>query len=294
MPVDQLTANQNYQKPYGTNDLAHDVARIRAALDAIDADVADLLSQVVAKAAIDSPVLEGAPEAPTADAGDNSEQIANTAFVAGEIAANALTPSGVQNVANKNLLTNNRIVDVADQTKKLATDISSFTTSTTRTHTYPDDNMNFGSLPAKYAFRRGNILGTVSQTGGTPTGALIETGSNSNGRYARFADGTQICWGALQLDMAIVSRCSGTWTFPAAFVDAAYRVSSEYKPNNGADAVTTVFSDAAPTAREILAPAHGGKTTTTVAIAGNTITGATDFDAGDHLYVDVIAIGRWF
>ena len=38
-----------------------------------------------------------------------------------------------------------------------------------------------------------DILGTVSQAGGVPTGAVIEKGSNSNGEYVRFADGTQIC-----------------------------------------------------------------------------------------------------
>ncbi|MDM2997476.1 MULTISPECIES: hypothetical protein, partial [unclassified Citrobacter] len=38
-----------------------------------------------------------------------------------------------------------------------------------------------------------DILGTVSQSGGVPTGAVIEKGANSNGEYVRFADGTQIC-----------------------------------------------------------------------------------------------------
>lgn len=38
-----------------------------------------------------------------------------------------------------------------------------------------------------------NILGSVSQTAGVPTGAVIERGSNANGEYVRFADGTQIC-----------------------------------------------------------------------------------------------------
>lgn len=36
------------------------------------------------------------------------------------------------------------------------------------------------------------IVGTVSQAGGTPTGAIVETASNANGRYVRWADGTQI------------------------------------------------------------------------------------------------------
>lgn len=39
-----------------------------------------------------------------------------------------------------------------------------------------------------------NLLGAVSQTGGTPTGAVLERGANANGEYLRLADGTQICW----------------------------------------------------------------------------------------------------
>lgn len=41
-----------------------------------------------------------------------------------------------------------------------------------------------------------NILGGVAQVSGVPTGGLIERGSNANGEYVRFADGTQICTGA--------------------------------------------------------------------------------------------------
>lgn len=38
-------------------------------------------------------------------------------------------------------------------------------------------------------YKRSNILGTVSQSGGVPTGAIIERGSNASGEYVRFADG---------------------------------------------------------------------------------------------------------
>lgn len=34
-----------------------------------------------------------------------------------------------------------------------------------------------------------DLLGTVSQSGGVPTGAIIERGSNANGRYVKYADG---------------------------------------------------------------------------------------------------------
>ena len=43
-------------------------------------------------------------------------------------------------------------------------------------------------------FTNHNILGAVSKSGGVPTGALIESGSNANGDYIRFANGMQICW----------------------------------------------------------------------------------------------------
>lgn len=43
-------------------------------------------------------------------------------------------------------------------------------------------------------FHTGNILGPVAQSGGIPTGAIIERGSNANGEFVRFADGTQMCF----------------------------------------------------------------------------------------------------
>ncbi len=59
-----------------------------------------------------------------------------------------------------------------------------------------------------------SILGAVSQSGGVPTGAIIERGSNANGEYTRWADGTRTCtplrW--------TLPASDAPWTFPAAFV----------------------------------------------------------------------------
>ncbi|WP_433766628.1 phage tail protein [Pseudomonas putida] len=70
------------------------------------------------------------------------------------------------------------------------------------------------------------IVGTVSQSGGVPTGAIIENVVNANGRAIKFADGTMICvspqltcpgptvlLGALYISPSVL-----TWTYPAAFV----------------------------------------------------------------------------
>lgn len=50
------------------------------------------------------------------------------------------------------------------------------------------------TLDSYAVYNRGNANGTVSQSGGIPTGALIEYGSNASGEYARFANNVQICW----------------------------------------------------------------------------------------------------
>ncbi len=74
--------------------------------------------------------------------------------------------------------------------------------------TAADSSKLGGQLPSHYAtqsdlasvtpgpefYKRSNILGTVSQSGGVPIGAIIERGSNANGSYVRLADGTQECW----------------------------------------------------------------------------------------------------
>lgn len=55
--------------------------------------------------------------------------------------------------------------------------------------------INVGSaMNADRAYRRGNVLAAVGMSGSVPSGGLVEYGTNSAGRYARFVDGTQICW----------------------------------------------------------------------------------------------------
>ncbi len=71
------------------------------------------------------------------------------------------------------------------------------------------------------------IVGTVSQAGGVPTGAIIERGSNANGEYVKYADGTLICTRSISYpNINITSASNGIFfglpenarNFPAAFV----------------------------------------------------------------------------
>lgn len=69
-----------------------------------------------------------------------------------------------------------------------------------------------------------DILGTVSQSGGVPTGAVIESGSNANGAYVKWADGTMICQFDDTVNRTTSSSAGSIYTsaaisfpFPAAF-----------------------------------------------------------------------------
>jgi hypothetical protein len=81
-------------------------------------------------------------------------------------------------------------------------------------------------MRADYGFGRGNVLGTVGQSGGVPTGAVIERGSNANGEYVKFADGTMIAFsntftaGAIATPAGSIYRDSASisWTYPVNFV----------------------------------------------------------------------------
>jgi hypothetical protein len=76
-------------------------------------------------------------------------------------------------------------------------------------------------------YSRGGVVGPVSQDGGVPTGAVIERGSNANGEYTKFADGTLICRSGI-LSVGGVALAYGSiyesetfvWTFPHEFISS--------------------------------------------------------------------------
>jgi len=111
-----------------------------------------------------------------------------------------------------------------------------------------------------------NLLGTVSQSGGVPTGAVIQRGSNANGEFVRFADGTLICTHTLTSDTA----ADVTWTFPSVF-----------------SAAPRVGGSARLTGPRIYNPSTISTTTMTFSVWNlSSSRSATS--------TDLIAIGRWF
>jgi hypothetical protein len=101
-----------------------------------------------------------------------------------------------------------------------------------------------------------NWAGTVSQSGSS---SVIESGSNANGHFTKFADGTQICRVAVGYNAASV-----TWA--AAFVNTDYHTVAT---NDTVSVVgTTVL----------------GRTTTGISFLTNATANSINF----------IAIGRWY
>ncbi|WP_165610537.1 hypothetical protein [Cognatishimia maritima] len=127
---------------------------------------------------------------------------------------------------------------------------------------------------ATFTYGPGNLLGTVSEAAGQPTGAVIEQGSNAQGDYVRFADGTQICTAQVVVD---VDQATGAlyWSgaqqhaFPMAFSatpvgsGALASLASGWVNGRAGSAITWDFA----------------------AFATASTTGET---------ADLIAIGRWY
>jgi hypothetical protein len=127
-------------------------------------------------------------------------------------------------------------------------------------------------------YNAGNLIGTVSQAGGVPTGAVLERGTGANGEYTRFADGTLICY-RTNLSVTNASTASGslfkssaavTWTFPSPF--------------SVAPAVNVDCQSAG-----CWATMAGTPTTTSVALEA--MSGVTQAAA---LTLRAMAVGRWF
>ncbi|MNS97596.1 hypothetical protein D3C72_1319350 [compost metagenome] len=73
------------------------------------------------------------------------------------------------------------------------------------------------------------IVGTVSQSGGVPTGAIIQRGSNANGEFVRYADGTQECWKILTVNTAISNSDGGSLLYSAAIDVGLFPI--QFSPN---------------------------------------------------------------
>ncbi|MBU2994090.1 DUF2793 domain-containing protein [Octadecabacter sp. B2R22] len=133
---------------------------------------------------------------------------------------------------------------------------------------------------------KSTVIGTVSQTGGVPTGAIVETGSNVNGDYVRFADGSQICTTTLTLDYSGTARLSGTWTYPISFAAEAN--------TTGIVDLSDLNVNATPGPDEVGSVMLGNNSATSAVFWLYRLSGMTSFASADTCEVRVMAQGRWF
>lgn len=134
------------------------------------------------------------------------------------------------------------------------------------------------STGGSWAYCRTNIVGTVTQTSSVPTGAIVETATNANGTYTKFADGTLICQGPMAdfaVGAAAVATVSSSATFPALFINSTYYFTCFGAPNTSND----VYGFTGPNSKT---------TSAATAVYRN---GATAQTIINNKYV---AIGRWF
>lgn len=131
---------------------------------------------------------------------------------------------------------------------------------------------------------RVDILGTLTAPdAGGLTGAILERGSNANGEYVKFADGTLLCFQntALGVGTAVSNAFGSTagvgyrpsdtiWTFPAAFFAIPFCFGS---PTGRAD--------------------HGGGAVHLSNVTKTTAVRRAWFATFGDFYVDLFAFGRW-
>jgi len=122
--------------------------------------------------------------------------------------------------------------------------------------------------PGMQVYHSGNVVGAVAQNPGIGD-ALFETGTNANGGYTRFADGTMMCW---TNGFSTASGTTASWTFPSAFASAAVAVTATVE---GASAAIVTVDDVTATGADLRSFDLGGS----AAVAP---------------VVSLVALGRWF
>lgn len=124
------------------------------------------------------------------------------------------------------------------------------------------------------------ITGTVSQSGGLPTGALMESGVNGAGQYWRFAGGLQVCINEFTANLAVNGSANGMFYTSTAFA----------MPAAFASGSTPQFSFSARLPGAIV---WGEFSSWNGAVAEMFIISGSSTSAA-NIIVKMIAVGRWF
>ena len=139
-----------------------------------------------------------------------------------------------------------------------------------------------------------DILGTVSQSLGVPTGSIIERGSNTNGEYVKFADGTLIC--------NIQTTATTLFGYAADTFDVNVSVGSIYQPSSSLQwNFPTDFINTNSQSHSILLngsslgnAAYGTRSGLTATVYMRFLVNSPVTATGASQRFTLSAIGRWF
>lgn len=137
-----------------------------------------------------------------------------------------------------------------------------------------------GKSPA-FAYDRSNVLGTVTHSGGVPTGPLMEYGSNAQGQFWKYANGQMICTydtifagGTAANGNVFRSVVAAIGSTPSAFIAAPSITASGYSQASGGGWAGLQVSGSA---------SNWGSWSV---YTSNSVLGS--------LVLNLVAVGRWF
>jgi hypothetical protein len=117
-------------------------------------------------------------------------------------------------------------------------------------------------------------------------GDIVSSGSNSNGSWVQFADGTMEAWFfAFITYFQNVASTSGTWTFPVPFVSAPTCF--------GNRELTAIYNGGSLRGYFPSTTVVGGEASVTQVQEQSTGADNCMFVAGDYVFSNIRAIGRW-
>ena len=119
---------------------------------------------------------------------------------------------------------------------------------------------------------------TIDDVTNNVNSATPTRGSNSNGEWVRFPDGTQICWGYISVERSSSFELKNRWTLPVSFANSNYKLSG-------------MRGSGSSSAYKGYGLNFDEKTGSSVMIYLSIPTGTTS--NGWNTQLDVMAIGRW-
>lgn len=127
-------------------------------------------------------------------------------------------------------------------------------------------------------YSRDSIIGAVSQTGGVPTGAIIEVVTNANGTAVKFADGMMIC--TRTLSSVVTNTAQGSLFFSA--------------PQSGSWAATFSNTPVVTVTAHSAAGAHCWAGSVSRNGSGFSVLVLFSILNTATCGADIVAVGRWF